>query len=335
MTPEQHAAIIRTLEKPMADAYLADVRAANGDATVAEIERFLERGDNSGIVALLSVGGLSLFTELVRTAFISGARNEYPRFDTNTWDVNAALMQLFQGIKDDWDYDLRRTLWVIGQEGGSYRQQAVDLLGVRSGSSPFRTGGMFGMYGDYTQYVYNARRQLRSSNPAQLRDYLNRRNRDTAYDNAVKRIALRMEESRKAARQAGMPETTKPAMPVKEADKVAKAYAKKMSEKNAARIAQHWAATAYNAGRYQSIKQQIDSGLIAEGDVTKRWNTMRDEGVRHSHSAMQGQRRSFRDPFVSGQGGRLQFPCDRSLGARDDDIYGCRCSVEYTVRRRG
>ena len=335
MTPEQHAAKIRELEKPMSEAYLADIRASESAMTIAEVERLLERSDREELVTLFSLSGWALFTELVRSAFIQGARNQYARFDTNTWAVNAALMQMYQSINDHFRYDLRNTVRAVAEDGGSFRSQAIDLLGVRSGSMPFRTGGMAGMYGDYTQYVLNARRQLRSANPAQLRDYLRRRNRDTAFDNAVKRIALRMEEARKKAKQQGLPEPDKPAMSAKDADKIAKGYAKKMSAKNAERIAQHWATTAYNSGRYNAVKQQIEKGLIAEGDVEKRWQTMRDERVRHSHSVLQGKRAAMSEPFVSGLGGRMLYPCDQSLGASDADIYGCRCSIEYTIKRRG
>ena len=55
MTPEQHAAKIRELEAPMAAAYLAEVRAVESEATVAEVERLLREGDSEGLVAYLSL----------------------------------------------------------------------------------------------------------------------------------------------------------------------------------------------------------------------------------------------------------------------------------------
>lgn len=364
MTPEQHAAKIRELEAPMAAAYLAEVRAVESEATVAEVERLLREGDEDGLVAYLFLS-LGLFIELSRSAFIMGANNEAAgrfRFDSNTWAVINLLREEADGIRYGVDSDLRRT----------FHNQALDILGVRSGYTGFRSGGVLGLTGQMTEWVETARSQLLSNNPANLRAYLRRKERDAAFDGVVKAMLSKQEEAIKKARAAAAkpstPSRPTPAMPPfaeapstpggasrpsiappvpevpgspappkfseKDADKIAKGYASKLSKANADRVAKQAASSAYNAGRNQSIQQMIDKGLITAGDVTKRWKTMRDERVRHSHATMNNQRVSFNDPFVSGLGGLMMYPSDQSMGASDADIYGCRCVAEYVIKKR-
>lgn len=374
MTPEQHAAKIRELEAPMAAAYLAEVRAVESEATVAEVERLLRDGDEDSLVAYLFLS-LGLFIELSRSAFIMGANNEAAgrfRFDSNTWAVINLLREEAEGIRYGVDSDLRKSIGVIRQNGRTFHNQALDILGVRSGYTGFRSGGVLGLTGQMTEWVETARSQLLSNNPANLRAYLRRKERDTAFDGVVKAMLSKQEEAIKKARvSAAKPPTPSrpaPAMPTlpevpstpsdasrpsiapavpevpgspappkfseKDADKIAKGYASKLSKANADRVAKQAASSAYNAGRNQSIQQMIEKGLITAGDVTKRWKTMRDERVRHSHAAMNNQRVSFNEPFVSGLGGLMMYPSDQSMGASDADIYGCRCVAEYVIKKR-
>ncbi|WP_395587378.1 hypothetical protein [Pseudomonas syringae group genomosp. 7] len=50
----------------MQQAYLAQVESVVGTVTVAEVERLNTEEDEDGIVALLSLGALSVFLELAR-----------------------------------------------------------------------------------------------------------------------------------------------------------------------------------------------------------------------------------------------------------------------------
>lgn len=374
MTPEQHAAKIRELEKPMAAAYLAEVRAVEGEATVAEVERLLREEDDDGLVAYLLLG-LGLFIELSRAAFIMGANNEAAgrfRFDSNTWAVINLLREDADGIRYGVESDLRKSIGVIRQNGRTFHNQALDILGVRSGYTGVRSGGVLGLTGQMTEWVETARSQLLSNNPANLRAYLRRKERDTAFDGLVKAMLSKQEEAIKKGRAvaantpsasrpvpatppfpelpkspgAGLRPSIAPQVPEvpgaaappkfseKDADKIAKGYASKLSKSNADRVAKQAASSAYNEGRNQSIQQMIEKGLITASDVTKRWKTMRDERVRHSHATMNNQRVSFNEPFVSGLGGLMMYPSDQSMGASDADIYGCRCVAEYVIKKR-
>lgn len=315
MTPEQHAAKIRELEAPMAAAYLAEVRAVESAATVAEVERLIAEDDRDGLAVLLSLGSLTLFTELFRTAFIQGAQNELAgrwRFDSNTWAVINLLMGEYRAISNTADMDLRKTIDVVLANGNTTRNKALDLLGVK-GTTARRTGGMVGLPVQMSEWVESARQQLLSGDRAAMRAYLTRKLRDTAYDRFV------------------VPGTK---LTIEQANTISRAYSARLLQSYAKQLAQTYAQQAYNAGRNHAIQQLLDSGTITQDQVQKKWRTMRDERVRHSHATMNNQRVGFMDPFVSGLGGLLMYPGDTSLGASDADIYNCRCSLEYTISRR-
>lgn len=315
MTPEQHAAKIRELEAPMAAAYMAEVRAVESAATVAEVERLIAEDDRDGLAALLSLGGLTLFTELFRTAFIQGAQNELAgrwRFDSNTWAVINLLMGEYRSISDTSAMDLRKTIDVVLANGNTTRNKALDLLGVK-GATARRTGGMVGLPVQMSEWVESARQQLLSGDRAAMRAYLTRKLRDTAYDRFV------------------VPGTK---LTIEQANTISRAYSARLLQSYAKQLAQTYAQAAYEAGRRQGLQQQIDNGVLSEDQITKDWQTDKDEKVRHSHRQMQGQKQPFNQPFISGLGALMMYPGDASLGASDEDRYGCRCRARYSVRMR-
>lgn len=63
------------------------------------------------------------------------------------------------------------------------------------------------------------------------------------------------------------------------------------------------------------------------GVKEKEWVTARDERVRESHVATDGQVVDITQSFLTGEGNHLQYPGDRSSGANPSDIIGCRCTV--------
>jgi len=314
MTPEQHAAKIRTLEAPMAAAYLAEVRAVEGEATLADVERLLREGDSEGLVAYLSLGGLPAFFELFRAAFVQGANAEALgrfRFDPNTWAVINLLREEGDSLRATADMDLRKSVNAIIGNGNTIRNQALDLIGVRSPLTGRRSGGVVGLPIQMTEWVNSAREQLISGDRAAMRAYLTRKLRDTAFDKFVK------------------PGTS---LTIEQVNTIARAYADRLVKSYAKQLSETMAAQAYNSGRFQAIQQMIERGLATEDQVSKKWRTMRDERVRHSHAAMNGQVQPLNVPFISGNGNSLMFPGDGN--APDDEVYGCRCSLEYVIRKR-
>lgn len=84
------------------------------------------------------------------------------------------------------------------------------------------------------------------------------------------------------------------------------------------------AANSANAvGNYRQLLEAIKTGR-----TQKKWITMRDNRVRHTHIIADGQTVGIFEPFVVGDS-YMNFPKDESLGAEMKEIAGCRCVCEY------
>lgn len=77
-------------------------------------------------------------------------------------------------------------------------------------------------------------------------------------------------------------------------------------------------------GNYRQYTQ-----MIKQGYKYKMWVTMRDDKVRHTHVAVNGDKVGIFDSFHVGNA-EMSFPRDASLGAGAEEIVNCRCTVKYT-----
>lgn len=98
-------------------------------------------------------------------------------------------------------------------------------------------------------------------------------------------------------------------------------------------IAQTEMLSAISRSRHFSIKAAIEKSDLPESAVTRVWDSCGDDRVRPSHRALDGQSIvGFEECFVSPvTGARLMYPGDRSLGAPDEEVVGCRCRVRYDI----
>lgn len=67
---------------------------------------------------------------------------------------------------------------------------------------------------------------------------------------------------------------------------------------------------------------------IKAGFTTKRWVTMGDQKVRHTHRLVDGEEVGILDDFEVGNA-KMLFPKDASRGAGAEEIVNCRCVVTY------
>lgn len=77
-------------------------------------------------------------------------------------------------------------------------------------------------------------------------------------------------------------------------------------------------------GNYRQYTQ-----MVKQGYKYKMWVTMRDDKVRHTHIAVNGDKVGIFDSFHVGNA-EMSFPRDASLGAGAEEIANCRCTVKYT-----
>ncbi|KAA8712943.1 hypothetical protein [Pseudomonas cannabina] len=352
MTPEQIIQAIEGLEPSMQQAYLAQVESVVGTVTVAEVERLITEEDEDGLVALLSLGALSVFLELARSAFLAGAKFEIkaiviPRnigrfeFDAREPVAERWVSAKAEEIRAKSEIDVRaairevvasrRRVYPVGgtpsQVGvgvevtatpmvRTTRQAALDLIGRKSAQTGARSGGVVGLPGNYAQFVINAREQLLGGNPDEMRKYLQRIRRDRRFDGIVNR-----------AIKAGKP------VAKEDVDKIAGRYAERLMKTYAEMLAKAEALESFGAGRDQVYEQMIAKGLD-RNLVEKEWRDRRDNKVRHAHVVLGGQVVQKDQPFQSPTGALLRYPGDSSMGAGWSDRAGCRCSAIYRIRRK-
>ncbi|WP_062390942.1 hypothetical protein [Pseudomonas abietaniphila] len=330
---------VESLEPGMQKAYLDSIRSTISAATLAEVERLLSQNDEDGLVALLSLGAMALLAELVRSAYIGGARFEFAaifipaadrpivgrkEFDVALQPAANWIQQQTQSLRSTASAEVREAIRavmgsrrvIVGAKEivRTDRQAALDLVGRVSSQTGQRVGGVVGLPGNMAQYVVNARSQLLSGDPVLLKQYLGRSKRDRRYDKIVQRAI-------------------DAAKPVAQADveKIAGRYSERLLKYHAEVIAQTNAHESFSAGRERAWEQLVEQG-IDRNRVEKEWRTRRDEKVRKSHAELNGQRVILGQAF-SGGGALLKFPGDMSLGAGYDMTANCRCICIYQLKR--
>ncbi len=73
------------------------------------------------------------------------------------------------------------------------------------------------------------------------------------------------------------------------------------------------------------------SGDVEAKAVRRTWRTAHDKRVRPSHRAMDTQERGPGEPFTTGDGVALMYPCDPD--APESETVSCRCVVVTRIRR--
>lgn len=90
-------------------------------------------------------------------------------------------------------------------------------------------------------------------------------------------------------------------------------------------IARTEALRSAHQGTELMYEQAMATGDLDSTRLIRRWVTARDERVRGSHRAMNGQLRPFGVPFISGAGHSLKYPGDPDAPA--SEVIQCRCVV--------
>ncbi len=304
-------------------AYLSWVADRVNSARVSTVETLVSIGNVEGILTELGIGEatLSEVTESVREGFKSGGRFEAPAaqvtFDirntrAENWIATQSSELVTRTVESQRDA-IRRVLNTGMGRGTSPYTTALDIVGRRTAGAK-RTGGIVGLNGPQSQWVSNARAELRSGDPAAMRNYLTRTRRIKTFDPTVRKAIA-----------AGKPLTAK------QVNTITGRYADSLLKLRGETIARTESIAALNAGRYESWEQAIDEGKIHKDFVTSTWSATGDAKTRQSHSAMNRQRQPHGEPFRSPTGALLRYPGDTGLGAGAADVVNCRCFLQ----RRG
>ena len=304
-------------------AYLTWVSQRVGLANVGEVESLVASGNVEGIMKALDITEASLgeFTESVRNAYKSGGTFEAPAagITFNVRSVGAESWigknsgRLVRGITSSQQESIQVVLENGIRTGTNPRITALDIVGTK-GVNKKRTGGIIGLSGAQSQWVTNARRQLRSGDPAEMAAYLERARRDRRYDGAVRR-----------AIREGRPLT------VAETKKITERYADRLLKLRGETIARTESTAAFNAARDQAWQQSVDEGKVSPDQIINTWSATLDSRTRDAHAAMNGQRRKQGQPFNSPTGAMMLYPGDTSYGAGAEDVINCRCFLKKEI----
>ncbi|WP_420478235.1 hypothetical protein [Brevundimonas sp. FT23028] len=207
---------------------------------------------------------------------------------------------------------VRTSLTESLSRGVNPRQAALDVVGRVNRATGRREGGVLGLSGPQEQYVRNARDQLASSDPADLRAYLTRARRDRRFDRSVT----------KAIREG------RPVDP-EIAAKAITAYERRLLKLRGDLIGLNETFSALEAAKLQTYEQAIASGKLQEGTVTKVWRHLGALHPRVQHLAMNGRSVGLREDFVMPDGTRMRHAHDPEAPIRHNA--GCHCQTDYRV----
>jgi hypothetical protein len=241
------------------------------------------------------------------------------RFDVRNSRAEAWLRdhssQLITRIQNDQREAIRATLFDGMQAGDNPRTTALDIIGRVDPQSKRRVGGIVGLTPGQERYVSNARRQLRSGDPAELAKWFKRELRDKRFDGLVQKAI----------------DGTRP-LTADDVSRLTTRYSDSLLRYRGETIGRTEALTSLNKSHDEAFRQAVDTGTISPKAVKRVWDSAgRDGRTRDSHLAMDGQTVGLDEPFKTPSGDLLMFPGDTSLGAPPEETIQCRCRVRFNV----
>lgn len=207
-------------------------------------------------------------------------------------------------------------------EMGLIRAMSADALasvrssiqdGVAAGRNPIDVARdvrqFIGLTESQTRAVQNYRRALENGS----RDALQRALRDKRFDASVRQAI----EGK--------------ALTPEKIDRLVERYSQRYLRHRSETIARTESIRSLGAGNHQLWNQNVASGKLDADQITKKWATVGDHKVRHTHRELNGQVVGLNEKFTC-SGGSLMYPGDPSAPA--DLTVNCRCAVIYRFKLR-
>lgn len=209
----------------------------------------------------------------------------------------------------------RNELRMVGNFSAEQRTviKAALVEGIYRGINPKQSAELFkrvvGLNEQQVNAVISYRNLLMSGN----KDALNRALRDKRFDSTVANYRV-----------------DKP-LTQEQVDRMVQRYIEKQITYRAQVIARTEALQAVNQASQMMYAQAIRDGYLVANQLTQQWNTAHDARVRDSHAAMDGQKRKFGVPFISGSGRLLMYPGDPAAPAKEKIHCRCVLSTRLTL----
>lgn len=331
---QQLEALIDELSPNMEKAFREAIEEIKSEIVLKEVVERLERQDIEGAIAALHIDPAAFrpLSEAIREAFNAGGllvTKSLPRLSDPAggrvvlrWDasnqraeqiIREQSSQLITRVTEDTKELAREAISVGYALGQGPRTIALDLAGRVNRVTRLREGGLIGLTSPLARTVGIARDAMLLGDVGGMKHYLTLTRRDKRFDRQVM----------KAIRDG------KPLAP----DAVAKItgrLADRYVQLRAETIARTETQSSVHAAKHEAYQQGLDRSGRDAALVTRRWRSVGDGRVRHTHQVLNAQEVTGMDlPFQSPSGALMRFPGDTSLGAGAAEIIACRCHVEY------
>lgn len=325
--------LFATHDQRLLRAFLESVYALRDSIPLNVVEARLAAGDISGAIAAMNLDAdaFSSFELALAETYHAGGAGEAGnlpmvkgpdgnrvvfRWGVRNPEAEAWLAQhsstLVTRIVEDQREAIRAALAEGMSEGDNPRQTALAVVGRVNRVNGRREGGVIGITSAQERYVANARRELLSGDPEEMKSYLLRERRDKRFDAQIKR-----------AIQAAKP------LPREAVEKIVARYSDRLLALRGEMLARTETMMAIAQSRQDAIQQQINQGKLDARDVTKIWHSAKDERTRFTHRALDGVQVEMGAYFQSPSGATLRFPGDPEAPA--SETVGCRCWLEYKI----
>jgi hypothetical protein len=334
LTPrERFETLVQQFEPRVRAAFMEAIDDIRSNIVLRRVVERLERGDINGAIAALNLDEAAFrpLEEAIREAYNGGgvaAVENMPtlrdpeghrvvvRFGVRNLEAETWLREhstaLVTNIVEDQRLAIRSSFEAGLARGDNPTRTAVDVAGKMNRVTGRREGGVIGLTSQQASYVDNARRQLLSGDPDEMRAYLERGRRDKRFDRTIL----------KAIRE-GKP------VPREMVDRIVGRYSDGLLKLRADTIGLNETMTALGESKDHAFRQQIARGAVAAQDVTKTWRHTPQEHPRVQHVAMQSQTVRFDKPFVAPDGTMIPYP--HAVGVPARHVLGCKCFAEYKI----
>lgn len=189
------------------------------------------------------------------------------------------------------------------------------LDGAKTGAPPAEMAAEIADSIGLTSYqvgiVDNYRRQLEDG------EYAAALRRELSSGHSDRAIAAAMRQSRPLAQQ--------------QIETAVQRYRANMIAKRGVDIARTEGLRVAHQGNHDLFRQAIAKGQLDADGIERKWNHFHRPGEREFHETMQGQKRGYEEPFISGLGNMLLYPGDPQASAKE--TVNCTCVVTTRVRR--
>ncbi len=294
--------------------FLAMVNAIKNEHTLEELADLLSQGRIDEALRSINRGAVPLAAAWTEVYVLSG-KDTAGQVTLASGEILVEFDQVnFRAVQAMRENQLRLVQEFAEQQRRATQRALID--GIQRGLNPREQARAFrnsiGLTEKQQAAVNNYRRLLENLD----RQALTRKLRDVRSDGTVRRAI----------------DQDKP-LTQKQIDTMVGRYRQRSLKLRSETIARTEALRSVHEGSAEMFRQAIQGGILSAEQLTRIWNTSRDERVRGSHRPMHEQERGIDEPFVSGAGNLLMHPGDVSAPA--EEVIKCRCVVATRIASIG